>query len=59
MLTIDAKQVDLTNPETLEKITIKPGGYMEQQKDGVTTRIENKPEAVDDRLTTTQRGQYA
>mgnify|MGYP003342489730 CR=1 FL=1 len=43
MLTIDGKKVDLTKPETLKKITIKPGGYMEQKKDGVTTRIENKP----------------
>ena len=43
MLTIDGKKVDLTKPETLNKIKIKPGGYIEQKKDGVTTRIENKP----------------
>jgi hypothetical protein len=41
MLTIDDKKVDLTKPDSMKKITIKPNGYIEQRKDGITTRIEN------------------
>jgi hypothetical protein len=48
MLTIDGKKVDLTKPETLNKISIKPGGYVEQRKNGVTTRVKNKPKHQED-----------
>jgi hypothetical protein len=41
MLEIDGKQVDLTRPETWgTAIQLKPGGYVEQRKDGVTTLVE-------------------
>jgi hypothetical protein len=41
MLTIDSKPIDLTNPDSMKNITIKPNGYIEQRKDGITTHIEN------------------
>lgn len=39
MLEIDGKELDLTNPQSLVKITIKEGGYIEQTKDGQTVRV--------------------
>jgi len=42
MIQIDGKTVDLTNPQTWgDSIQIKPNGFIEQHKDGVTTRVEN------------------
>jgi hypothetical protein len=42
MIEIDGKTVDLTKPETWgASIQIKPNGFIEQRKDGVTTRVEN------------------
>ena len=42
MIQIDGKTVDLTNPQTWgNSIQIKPSGFIEQTKDGVTTRVEN------------------
>ena len=42
MIEIDGKAVDLTKPETWgASIQIKPNGFIEQRKDGVTTRVEN------------------
>jgi len=41
MIEIDGKPVDLTDPQTWgSAIEIKPNGYVEQRKDGVTTRVE-------------------
>lgn len=41
MLEIDGKKIDFTKPQTWNNsIQIKEGGYVEQRKDGVTTRIE-------------------
>ena len=42
MIEIDGKAVDLTKPETWgASIQINPNGFIEQRKDGVTTRVEN------------------
>jgi len=42
MIKLDGKAVDLTNPQTWgDSIQIKPNGFIEQHKDGVTTRVEN------------------
>ena len=42
MIQIDGKTVDLTNPQTWgNSIQIKPNGFIEQHKEGVTTRVEN------------------
>jgi hypothetical protein len=39
MFSIDGKELDLTNPQSLVNITIKEGGYIEQAKDGQTVRM--------------------
>ena len=39
MFSIDGKELDLTNPQSLVKITIKEGGYIEQTKDGQVVRV--------------------
>ena len=40
MIKIDGKTVDLTKPQTWgDSIQIKPNGFIEQRKDGVTSRI--------------------
>jgi hypothetical protein len=40
MIKIDGKTIDLTNPQTWgESIKIQPNGFIEQRKDGVTSRI--------------------
>lgn len=39
MISIDGKVLDLTKPETLKGITILPGGFIAQKKDGVVTRV--------------------
>jgi len=46
MLIIDGKKVDLTKPETLKGITLKPGGSISVMQNGVTTTLTNqvKPE---------------
>ena len=44
MFKIDGKELDLTKPETLQGVTIKEGGYIEQVKDGVVVRVEPVPE---------------
>jgi len=45
MLELDGKPVDLTKPQTWgTAIQLKPGGFIEQREDGVTTRVEHKPE---------------
>jgi len=41
MLELDGKPVDLTRPETWgTALQLKPGGFIEQRKDGVTTLVE-------------------
>ena len=41
MLQIDGKPVDLTNPASWgDSIKIMPNGFIEQRKDGMTTRVE-------------------
>lgn len=40
MFKIDGKELDLTKPETLQRVTIKEGGYIEQLKNGVVVRVE-------------------
>jgi hypothetical protein len=41
MIQIDGKIVDLTKPETWgNNIKIKPNGFIEQTKNGVTNRID-------------------
>jgi hypothetical protein len=41
MIQLDGKTVDLTNPQTWgNSIKIKPNGFIEQNKNGVTTRID-------------------
>lgn len=41
MLELDGKPVDMTRPETWgTAIQLKPGGFIEQRKDGMTTLIE-------------------
>jgi hypothetical protein len=48
MIQIDGKTVDLTNPQTWgNSIEIKPNGFIEQTKDGVTTHIENQQTIVE------------
>jgi hypothetical protein len=46
MIQIDGKAVDLTNPSSWgDAVQIKQGGYIQETKDGVTTRVElNQPE---------------
>ena len=39
MFSIDGKELDLTNPQSLANITIKEDGYIEQSKDGQTVRV--------------------
>jgi hypothetical protein len=40
MIKIDGKTIDLTKPQTWgESIKIQPNGFIEQRKDGVTSRI--------------------
>jgi len=40
MIQIDGKAVDLTKPQTWgNSVQIKPNGFIEQRKDGVTSRI--------------------
>ena len=40
MIKIDGKTIDLTKPQTWgDPIQIKPSGFIEQRKDGVTTHI--------------------
>ena len=42
MIQLDGKTVDLTKPETWgNSIQIKPNGFIEQTKDGVTTSVKN------------------
>lgn len=43
MFQIDGQKLDLTKPETLKGITLKPGGFIEQRKDGVTTTLTHQP----------------
>lgn len=51
MIQIDGKTVDLTNPQTWgNSIEIKPNGFIEQTKDGLTTHIEHQP-SLTERLT--------
>jgi hypothetical protein len=42
MFKIDGKELDLTKPETLQGVTIKAGGYIEQIKDGQVVRMTQK-----------------
>jgi len=46
MIQIDGKTVDLTNPSSWgDAVQIKQGGYIQETKDGVTTRVElNQPD---------------
>jgi hypothetical protein len=45
MLELDGKPIDLTKPQTWgDSIKIKPNGYIEQTKDGVTIRVEPAPQ---------------
>jgi len=46
MIIIDGKKVDLTKPETLKGITLKPGGSISFTQNGITTKLTNqaKPE---------------
>ena len=45
MLEFDGKPIDLTKPQTWgDSIKIKPNGYIEQTKDGVTIRVEPSPQ---------------
>ena len=47
MIQIDGKTVDLTNPQTWEdSIEIKPNGFIEQTKDGVTTFVQPTPQPL-------------
>ena len=43
MFSIDGVEIDLTKPGTLKGTTLKPGGFMEQRKDGVTTKLTHQP----------------
>jgi hypothetical protein len=47
MFKIDGKELDLTKPETLQGVTIKEGGYIEQVKDGVVTRVQQGIETLE------------
>ena len=47
MIQIDGKTVDLTKPQTWgNSIQIKPNGFIEQSKDGVTTRVMPTPQPL-------------
>jgi len=47
MIQIDGKIVDLTKPQTWgNSIQIKPNGFIEQSKNGVTTRITPAPQPL-------------
>jgi len=47
MIQIDGKTIDLTKPQTWgNSIQIKPNGFIEQSKDGVTTRITPIPQPL-------------
>jgi len=47
MIQLDGKTVDLTNPQTWgNSIEIKPNGFIEQTKDGVTTLVQPTPQPL-------------
>ena len=47
MIQIDGKTVDLTKPQTWgASIEIKPNGFIEQTKDGVTTLVQPTPQLL-------------
>jgi len=47
MIQIDGKTVELTKPQTWgASIQIKPNGFIEQTKDGVTTLIHPTPQPL-------------
>jgi len=47
MIQIDGKTVDLTKPQTWgASIEIKPNGFIEQTKDGVTTLVKPTPQPL-------------
>jgi hypothetical protein len=47
MIQIDGKTVDLTKPQTWgNAIQIKPNGFIEQSKDGLTTRVTQTPQPL-------------
>jgi len=49
MIQIDGKTVDLTKPQTWgNSIEIKPNGFIEQIKDGVTTLVQSTPQPLKD-----------
>jgi hypothetical protein len=47
MFKIDGKELDLTKPETLQGVTIKEGGYIEQVKDGKVVRVQQGIETLE------------
>lgn len=55
MITIDGKPLDLSNPQG---ITFKPGGYIEQVKDGVTLRIGHQSWCASNQVLTSNPPQY-
>ena len=49
MIQIDGKTVDLTKPQTWgNSIQIKPNGFIEQTKDGITTLVQPTPQPNED-----------
>lgn len=42
MIQIDGVSLNLTQPDTLKGITIRPGGFIEQRVGGITTRMEHE-----------------
>lgn len=46
MFSIDGRTIDLTQPSTLSGITLKPGGYIEQCKDGKVVTLKNTTPVV-------------
>ena len=47
MIQIDVKTVDLTKPQTWgASIEIKPNGFIEQTKNGVTTLVQPTPQPL-------------
>ena len=49
MIQIDGKSIDVTKPQTWGlSIQIKPNGFIEQRKDGVTTRVQPISQAQKD-----------
>ena len=47
MIQIDGKTVDLTKPQTWgNSIQIKPNGFIEQTKDGVTILVQPTPQPL-------------